>query len=95
METKLTLRINKETIEKARKYAADRDLELSDMIKNYLASLPEENKEEQQQFEPKTITNQDTGTALSLKLKKIVGAVNLPADFNEETERHLALKKKH
>ncbi len=39
MDTKLTLKLNQEVIEKAKQYASDKKLSLSRLIENYLKSL--------------------------------------------------------
>lgn len=43
MDTKLTLNINKKTVEKAKKYANLNNRSLSDIVENYLNSIVEEN----------------------------------------------------
>jgi len=52
---------------------------LSELIENYL----------------ETITQEDNQVDLSPKLKKLVGSVQLSADFDEEKEIRSALEKKH
>jgi len=79
MTTKLTLTVEKSIIERAKSYAKSTGRSLSEIIENYLA----------------TITQESANEELSLKLKKIVGAVNLPKDFDEKTELRSALEKKH
>lgn len=44
MDTKLTLKINKSTIDRAKRYAKERETSLSKMIENYLQALT--NKQE-------------------------------------------------
>ncbi len=44
METKLTLKLDQEVIEKAKKYASDKKLSLSKLIENYLNSLTSDKK---------------------------------------------------
>ena len=80
MTTKLTLTIEKAVIERAKTYAKGSGRSLSELIESYLESLTVELK-------------QDTG--LSPKLKKIVGAVKLPKDFNESKELREYFEKKH
>ena len=47
MDTKLTLKLNQQIIENAKKYASDKKLSLSRIIESYLQSLTsEENKDE-------------------------------------------------
>lgn len=42
MDTKLTLKLNQEIIEKAKQYASDRKMSLSRIIESYLQSLTSE-----------------------------------------------------
>ncbi len=79
MNTKLTLTVEKSVIERAKSYAKNTGRSLSEIIENYLATITQE-----------TSTNE-----LSPKLKKIVGAVNLPEDFDEKKELRSTLEKKH
>lgn len=44
MDTKLTLNINKKTVEKAKKYANLNNRSLSDIVENYLNSIISEDK---------------------------------------------------
>lgn len=44
MDTKLTLNINKKTVEKAKKYATLNNRSLSDIVENYLNSIISEDK---------------------------------------------------
>ncbi len=46
MDAKLTLKLNQEVIEKAKKYASEKQLSLSRLIENYLSSLTKELKNE-------------------------------------------------
>ncbi|MCB9033766.1 MAG: hypothetical protein H6553_08010 [Chitinophagales bacterium] len=48
MDTKLTLKLNKNIIVRAKKYASNKQLSLSRLIENYLDSLT---KEQQDEFE--------------------------------------------
>jgi hypothetical protein len=79
MTTKLTLTVEKTIIERAKSYAKKTGRSLSELIENYLENITEENN------------NSD----LSPKLKKLVGSVKLPADFDEEKELLSAIEKKH
>ena len=79
MTTKLTLTVEKSVIERAKSYAKNTGRSLSEIIENYLT----------------TITKESTNDELSPKLKKLVGAVNLPEDFDEKAELRSALEKKH
>ena len=79
MTTKLTLTVEKSVIERAKSYAKNTGRSLSEIIENYL----------------ETITQEGTPNELSPKLKRIVGVVDLPKDFDEEEELRSRLEKKH
>jgi hypothetical protein len=79
MTTKLTLTVEKSVIERAKSYAKNTGRSLSEIIENYLT----------------TITKESTNNELSPKLKKIVGVVNLPNDFDEKVALRSAMEKKH
>lgn len=79
MSTKLTLTVEKSVIERAKSYAKNTGRSLSEIIENYLETLTQE-----------TPTDE-----LSPKLRKLVGVVNLPKDFDEKEELRSALEKKH
>ena len=72
MNTKLTLTIEQSVIEKAKKYAKNKERSLSDLIENYLKSLT--NSEE------KTVEN------ISVQLKSMKGAFKIPKDFDYKKE---------
>ena len=80
MTTKLTLTVEKTVIEKAKSYAKRTGRSLSELIEKYLESITSEEKNDKQ---------------LSDKLRKIVGAVKLPKDFDEEKELRAYFEKKH
>jgi hypothetical protein len=79
MTTKLTLTVEKAIIERAKSYAKNTGRSLSEIIEKYLATLTQESPPDE----------------LSPKLKKIVGIVDLPKDFDEKAELRAALEKKH
>lgn len=79
MNTKLTLTVEKSIIERAKIYAKSTGRSLSELIENYLIK----------------VTQEESTTELSSRLKKIVGIVNLPEDFNEDFELRNAMEKKH
>lgn len=80
MTTKLTLTVEKEVIERAKLYAKRTGRSLSDLIEKYLENITGEEKNHQH---------------ISPKLRKIVGSVKLPRNFNEEKELRAYLEKKH
>jgi len=80
MTTKLTLTVEESVIKKAKSYAKQTGRSLSELIENYLETLTEDNKDDKQ---------------LSPKLRRLVGAVKLPADFDEETALNAYFENKH
>jgi hypothetical protein len=80
MTSKLTLTVEKSVIEKAKSYAKKTGQSLSELIDKSLD----------------TITSEENGDKeFSPRIKKIVGAVTLPNDFNEEKELSSYFEKKH
>jgi len=79
MTTKLTLTVEKSVIEKAKLYAKNTGRSLSELIENYLM----------------TVTMDEGDQKMSPKLKKIVGSVKLPKNFDEEKELRSYYEKKH
>ena len=79
MTTKLTLTVEKTVIERAKIYAKKTGKTLSEIIESYLNSIVMESEKNE----------------LSPKLRKIVGAVKLPENFDEELEYRSAVEKKH
>lgn len=79
MTTKLTLTLEKSIIERAKIYAKNTGRSLSELIENYLETITEDNGNQK----------------ISPKLKKIIGSVTLPKDFDEEKELRSYLEKKH
>lgn len=82
MDTKLTLKLDKEVIEKAKIYASKKNLSLSRMIESYLQSLT--SKEFQDAFE------------ISPFVKSISSGKSLPLDidYKKEYANHLEMKHK-
>lgn len=83
METKLTLRLNGEVIERAKVYARNHQVSLSKMIESYLDSITKQKDE--------GLRNSITPLVESLS-----GVISLPADFDykKEYRDHLAKKYK-
>jgi type I site-specific restriction endonuclease len=52
MDTKLTLKLNQQIIEKAKEYASDKKLSLSRIVEAYLQSLTSENSETDFEISP-------------------------------------------
>lgn len=81
MNTKLTLTIEQSIIQKAKRYARERERSLSDLIENYLKALTNE----------KEIDDED----LSPTVKQLRGSFKLPKDFDYKKELTDALVKKY
>ncbi|MCF8425113.1 MAG: DUF6364 family protein [Bacteroidia bacterium] len=82
MDTKLTLKLNQEIIEKAKKYASEKKLSLSRIIENYLNSLTSEKSEEDE-------------IQISPFVKSLSTGIKLPADFDYKKDRGDYLEKKY
>jgi hypothetical protein len=80
MTTKLTLTIEQDVIETAKRYAQKKGRSLSDLVESYLKTLSgkENNPEE-----------------LSPKVKRMVGAIKLPADFDYKESLKKGIEQKH
>lgn len=70
MDTKLTLKLNEYVIEKAKRYARERNTSLSDMVESYLIHITEEENEKSTEITP--------------LVKSLMGVISLPADFDEK-----------
>ena len=79
MVTKLTLTVEKSTIEKAKSYAKNTGRSLSELVEKYLDSIILEDKNDK----------------ISSNLQKIVGSVKLPVNFNEDEELRQYFESKH
>ncbi len=79
MDHKLTLKLNKEVIVKAKRYAAKNNTSLSRMIESYLDQISSPSKKEEE---------------VSLLVKSLSGIVNLPNKYDEakEYKKHLRSK---
>ena len=82
MDTKLTLKINKNTIEEAKKYAADQNRSLSSIIESFLQAITVKNKSVSQDYE------------ITPFVRSMIPEQSLPQDI-DETEYFEYLLKKH
>ena len=73
METKLTLRLNDNVIERAKLYARSHRISLSKMIESYLDSLTKEK-------------NDDNKSSITPLVESLSGVINLPSDFDYKKE---------
>lgn len=80
MNTKLTLSLNHQTIEKAKDYARLNNISLSKMIESYLESLTNQHNEKQP-FTP--------------LVESLSGIIDLPADYDYKKEYGNFLTKKY
>ena len=82
MDTKLTLKLNQEIIEKAKRYAADKKLSLSRLIENYLNSLTSGNS---------------SGNEIEISpfVKSLSTKTNIPSDYDYKKEYANHLENKH
>ena len=73
METKLTLRLDDNVIERAKSYARSHKISLSKMIENYLDSITKQ---------------KDDGKKISITplVESLSGVIDLPADFDYRKE---------
>jgi predicted CopG family antitoxin len=81
MNTKLTLTIQQDIIERAKKYAKDKNRSLSDIIENYL----------------KHLTNRDsiTESELNPMVESLKGAFKMPKNFDYKQELGKRLEEKY
>jgi hypothetical protein len=81
MDTKLTLKLNQEIIERAKHYASEKKLSSSRLIENYLNSLTSEKTNDEIQ--------------ISDFVKSMSSEIKLPADFDYKKERANYLEQKY
>ncbi|MCX6285613.1 MAG: DUF6364 family protein [Bacteroidetes bacterium] len=71
MDTKLTLRLDENVIERAKNYAHKHKISLSGMIESYLDSVTKQSLEK---------------TGITPLVKSMSGVIELPADYNYKKE---------
>ena len=81
MDTKLTLKLNREVIEKAKRYTTEKKLSLSRVIENYLSALTSDKANEDFQISP--------------FVKSISSGVEIPADYDYRKDRANDLDEKY
>jgi hypothetical protein len=81
MDTKLTLKLDQEIIEKAKHYASEKKLSLSRIIENYLNSLTSDK------------TNNDI--QISPFVKSLSSGIKVPADYDYKKDRADYLEQKY
>ena len=75
MTTKLTLTVDKETIEKAKKYAKEHDRSLSSIVENYLKSLSSKERKDKKNEHP--------------IVSSMLGRLKLPDDASVDYKKEL------
>lgn len=80
MATKLTLTVDKDIIERAKIYAGKKGRSLSEIIETYLRTLVHKEKHH---------------TALSPRVKQLLGVVKAPKRFDYKRELEKSLTKKY
>lgn len=83
MNTKLTLKINKRTIERAKKLASDRKTSVSKLVENYLELISKKDVEKKEDFK------------ITPLVKSLIGIAKLPEDFDYKKEYTDYLIKKY
>lgn len=81
MDTKLTLKLDQEIIEKAKLYASEKKISLSRIVENYLNSLTSDK------------TNNDI--QISPFVKSLSSGIKIPADYDYKKDRADYLEQKH
>lgn len=81
MDTKLTLKLNQEIIENAKRYASDKKISLSRIIESYLQSLTSEDNKDDFEISP--------------FIKSIATGNNIPTDLDYKNEYSKYLTEKY
>ncbi|WP_057939227.1 DUF6364 family protein [Algoriphagus resistens] len=81
MDTKLTLKLDQEVIEKAKRYASMKKMSLSRLIENYLNSLTSTQPAEELEISP--------------FVKSLSSGVKIPADYDYKKDRADYLDQKY
>ncbi len=80
MDTKLTLKLNQDIIEKAKEYAKSKKTSLSNLIENYLQKLTNDKK---------------SNKRITPLVKSLSGVISLPKDYNDRKDYTDYLTKKY
>lgn len=82
METKLTLRLNDNVIERAKVYARSHKISLSKLIESYLDSVTKHKEEEKR-------------ISITPLVESLSGVIDLPADYDYKKEYRHFLEEKY
>lgn len=83
MDTKLTLKLNQESILLAKNYVAEKGISLSKLVENFFDSISLESAEI------------STTSQYSALVQELSGIISLSADFDEKLEYESYLRKKY
>jgi len=81
MDTKLTLKLDKAHIERAKKYAAKKKTSLSSLVEKYFAFLAD--------------VDSGAGLEITPTVRKLSGVLNLESDFDIKEEKRQRLLEKY
>ncbi len=81
MDTKLTLKLDQEIIERAKQYASENKLSLSRLIENYLNSLTSDKPNKDLQISP--------------FVKSLSSGIKIPSDYDYKKDRADYLEQKY
>ena len=81
MDTKLTLKLDQEIIEKAKHYASEKKISLSRIVENYLNSLTSDKENNDMQISP--------------FVKSLSSGIEIPADYDYKKDRADYLEQKY
>ena len=81
MDTKLTLKLDQEIIEKAKHYASEKKISLSRIVENYLNSL--------------TSDTENNDIQISPFVKSLSSGIEIPDDYNYKKDRADYLEQKY
>jgi len=82
MDTKLTLRLNGNVIERSKIYARSHKISLSKMIESYLDSLTKQKEDEKK-------------SSFTPLVESLIGVIDLPSDFEYKKEYRDYLEEKY
>ena len=83
MDTKLTLKLNQDSILLAKNYVAEKGISLSKLVENFFDSISLESAE------------MSTTPQYSPLVQELSGIISLPTDFDEKLEYENYLRKKY
>jgi len=82
MDTKLTLKLNKSIIERAKIYASDQQVSLSKLVENYLSSLTSERSSQKE-------------IPISPFVKSLTSGTTIPSDYDYKKDYRDYLEEKY